>query len=172
MGLVDTDPAARRLLAIGLHGCGASEVLLLTPPGHGCPDGARPFRTEKDLLAGFCARVRDLDPDVLTGWNVVDFDLTVLDGIHLLRGAFVRMDDYGLDAVARAVLTATGPSSPRASSGSSTPGPSPTVPSSTTCARWSRTCGSWSHRCPRSCSGEGRSTTSACGDSSLAFHDL
>ena len=28
----------------------------------------------------------------------------VLDGIHLLRGAFVRMDDYGLDAVARAVL--------------------------------------------------------------------
>jgi DNA polymerase-2 len=28
----------------------------------------------------------------------------VLDGIQLLRGAFVRMDDYGLDAVARAVL--------------------------------------------------------------------
>jgi DNA polymerase II len=143
---VETDPAARRLLAIGLHGCGASEVLLLTPPGRGCPDAARPFRTEKDLLAGLCARVRELDPDVLTGWNVVDFDLfvldrlagrhgvplelgrgpgtlrlraqgsprgarqatipgrVVLDGIHLLRGAFVRMDDYGLDAVARAVL--------------------------------------------------------------------
>ncbi len=48
--------------------------------------------------------MRDLDPDVLTGWNVVDFDLFVLDGIHLLRGAFVRMDDYGLDTVARAVL--------------------------------------------------------------------
>jgi DNA polymerase-2 len=90
--------------------------------------------------------VRELDPDVLTGWNVVDFDLTVLDrlagrhgvplelgrgsgtlrlraqgspqgsrqatvpgrvvldGIQLLRGAFVRMEDYGLDAVARAVL--------------------------------------------------------------------
>jgi DNA polymerase-2 len=89
--------------------------------------------------------VRDLDPDVLTGWNVVDFDLTVLarmaerlrvalelgrgaggvrlrpagsrgaaqasvpgrvvlDGIHLMRGAFIRMDDYGLDAVARSVL--------------------------------------------------------------------
>ena len=143
---IETDPAARRLLAIGLHGCGASEVLLLTPPGRGCPDGARPFATEKDLLAAFCARVRELDPDVLTGWNVVDFDLTVLDrlafrhgvplelgrgpgtlrlraqagargsrqatipgrvvldGILLLRGAFVRMDDYGLDAVARAVL--------------------------------------------------------------------
>ena len=121
-------------------------MLLLTPPGRACPDGARPFATEKDLLAALCARVRELDPDVLTGWNVVDFDLSVLDrlafrhgvplelgrgpgtlrlraqagargsrqatipgrvvldGIHLLRGAFVRMDDYGLDAVARAVL--------------------------------------------------------------------
>jgi DNA polymerase-2 len=143
---IETDPAARRLLAIGLHGCGASEVLLLTPPGHGCPESARSFPTEKDLLTGFCARVRALDPDVLTGWNVVDFDLSildrlasrqgvslemgrgpgalrlrdqggarggrqatvpgrvVLDGIHLLRGAFVRRDDYGLDAVARSVL--------------------------------------------------------------------
>ena len=143
---IETDPTARRLLAIGLHGCGASEVLLLTPQGRGCPDGARPFATQGELLAAFCARVRELDPDVLTGWNVVDFDLAVLDriasaervplalgrgpetlrlrpmggargarqasvpgrvvldGIHLLRGAFVRMDDYGLDAVARSVL--------------------------------------------------------------------
>jgi DNA polymerase II len=143
---IETDPAARRLLAIGLHGCGASEVLLLTPSGRACPEGACPFRTEKDLLAAFCARLRELDPDVLTGWNVVDFDLAVLDrlayrlgvrlelgrgpgtlrlraqgsprgarqatipgrvvldGIHLLRGAFIRMDDYGLDAVARSVL--------------------------------------------------------------------
>ncbi len=143
---IETDPLARRLLAIGLHGCSASEVLLLTAEGRPCPDGARPFATQRDLLQGFCARVRELDPDVLTGWNVVDFDLAVLDrvaraervplalgrgpeplrlrpmagtrgalqaslpdrvvldGIRLLRGAFVRMDDYGLDAVARAVL--------------------------------------------------------------------
>ena len=143
---IETDPTARRLLAIGLHGCGASEVLLLTPAGRACPPTARPFGTEKELLAAFCARVRELDPDVLTGWNVVDFDLAVLDrlafrhgvplelgrgpgtlrlrtqggprssrlatvpgrvvldGILLLRGAFVRMDDYSLDAVARSVL--------------------------------------------------------------------
>src|SRR5262249_37411630 len=97
-------------------------------------------------LDAFCARVAEIDPDVLTGWNVIDFDLTVLekiaarlrrpfhlgrdpgtmrlrkaegyfgsgqatipgrlvlDGIDLLRGAFVRMDDYSLDAVARKVL--------------------------------------------------------------------
>ena len=143
---IETDPAARRLLAVGLHGCGASDVLLLTPSGWSCPAGARPFATEKELLAAFAQRVRELDPDVLTGWNVVDFDLSVLarlaerlhaplelgrgpgalriradrsqratpqasipgrvvlDGIQLLRSSFIRMDDYGLDAVARAVL--------------------------------------------------------------------
>jgi len=143
---IETDPDARRLLSIGLHGCGASEVLLLNPPGLECPAGAVPHATEKELLSAFARRVRELDPDVLTGWNVVEFDLAVLlrlanrqglsfelgrgpgplrvradrsprgsrlasvpgrvvlDGIHLLRGAFVRMDDYSLDAVAREVL--------------------------------------------------------------------
>jgi DNA polymerase-2 len=143
---IETDPSACRLLAASLHGCGVSEVLLLSPPGRDCPAGARPFATQEDLLAGLCARILELDPDVLTGWNVVDFDLhvldrlaarlgvplamgrgpgslrlrpqggprgsrvatipgrVVLDGIQLLRGAFVRMEDYGLDAVARAIL--------------------------------------------------------------------
>ena len=143
---IETDPFARRLLAVGLHGDGVSEVLLLTPPGWSCPADARSFGTEKDLLIGLARRVRELDPDVLTGWNVVDFDLSVLariaqrqrvalelgrgsgglrlrpagssrggqqasvpgrvvlDGIQLMRGAFIRMDDYGLDAVARSVL--------------------------------------------------------------------
>ncbi len=143
---IETDPTARRLLSIALHGCGASEVLLLTPDGWSCPDGALPFATERELLAAFARRVRALDPDVLTGWNVVDFDLAVLarlaerhhvglelgrgpgtlrlrasgyergatqatipgrivlDGILLLRSSFIRMTDYGLDAVAREVL--------------------------------------------------------------------
>jgi hypothetical protein len=36
--------------------------------------------------------VRELDPDVLTGWNVVDFDLTVLgaDGRAPARGPGAR----------------------------------------------------------------------------------
>ena len=143
---IETDPTARQLLAVSLHGCGASEMLLLTPSGAACPDGAVPFARERDLLAGFCERVRALDPDVLTGWNVVDFDFSVLlriggrmgldldlgrvpggirvqpsqafwgssqasvpgrvvlDGIQLLRGAFVRMEGYSLDAVSRKVL--------------------------------------------------------------------
>jgi DNA polymerase-2 len=143
---IETDPEARRVLAIALYGCGVSEVMLLTPPGTTCPEGARSFPTEKELLAAFCERVREIDPDVLTGWNVIEFDLAVLqrlggrlgvpleigrgpgalrirstgssrglrealvpgrvvlDGIPLLRGAFVRMEDYSLDAVAREIL--------------------------------------------------------------------
>lgn len=143
---IETDPRARRLLSIALHGCGASEVLLLTPEGLDAPEGSIPYATERALLEGFGKRLRELDPDVLTGWNVVDFDLAVLarraeelevpfslgrvpgkltvqrsrfrggssralvpgrlvlDGIDLMRGSFVSMDEWSLDAVAREVL--------------------------------------------------------------------
>ncbi|MBK7972842.1 MAG: DNA polymerase II [Deltaproteobacteria bacterium] len=75
---IETDPRARRLLAVSLHGCGHSEVLLLTPRGYECPESATPARDERELLALFAERVRALDPDVITGWNVIDFDLAVL----------------------------------------------------------------------------------------------
>ncbi len=143
---IETDPEIRRLLSIALHGCGASEVLLMSPAGWETPTGAVPFTDQRQLLRAFCQRLRELDPDVLTGWNVVDFDLRVLldmarrhglvldlargsgkvhmresrmpwstheviipgrvvaDGLHLLRGAFIKMDRYSLDAVAREVL--------------------------------------------------------------------
>lgn len=78
---IETDLKARRLLSIGLYGCGAAEVLLMTPEGYDVPSGAIPFAKERDLLQHFCHRVRALDPDVITGWNVVDFDLRVLDRV-------------------------------------------------------------------------------------------
>ena len=110
------------------------------------PEHATRCLDERAALEAFCDRIRQFDPDVLTGWNTIDFDFTVLerlaarlrhpfnlgrdagpirlrkaegyfgsgqatipgrlvlDGIDLLRGAFVRMDDYSLDAVAREVL--------------------------------------------------------------------
>ncbi len=75
---IETDPTARRLLSVALHGCGVSEVLLLTPEGWNCPEGAQARPTEKALIEQLCARVKTIDPDVITGWNVVDFDLSVL----------------------------------------------------------------------------------------------
>ncbi len=143
---IETDPKAQRLLAISLYGLGCDEVLVVDGSARAMPDQATRCADERAALDAFCGRVAELDPDVLTGWNTIDFDLTVLqriaarvdhafelgrgpgrlrlrkaegyfgsgqasvpgrlvlDGIDLLRGAFVRMDDYSLDAVSREVL--------------------------------------------------------------------
>jgi DNA polymerase-2 len=143
---IETDGKGERLLAISMYGPGIDEVLIVDGSGRAMPDNATRCINEFSALEAFCDRVRLFDPDVLTGWNIIDFDLTVLqriavrlrhslslgrdsgairirkaegyfgsgqanvpgrlvlDGIDLLRGAFVRMDEYSLDAVAREVL--------------------------------------------------------------------
>ena len=142
---IETDPKGR-LLAISLYGPGLDEVLIVDDANREMPVNSTRCESEFATLTEFCDRVRVRDPDVLTGWNIVDFDLAaltriaarvrhpfdlgrdagpirlrkpegyfgsgqasipgrlVLDGIDLLRGAFLRMDDYSLDAVARQVL--------------------------------------------------------------------
>ncbi|HWG71465.1 MAG TPA: DNA polymerase II [Steroidobacteraceae bacterium] len=143
---IETHGTAPRLLAISLYAAGIDEVLIVDGSARAMPRGATRCADEFAALDAFCERVRRIDPDVLTGWNIIDFDLTVLqriaervrhplplgrdpgtlrirkaegyfgsgqagvpgrlvlDGIDLLRGAFIRMDDYSLDAVAREVL--------------------------------------------------------------------
>jgi DNA polymerase-2 len=143
---IETDGKSERLLAISLYAPGLDEVLIVDASDRPMPERAIRCTNEREALDAFCSRVASLDPDVLTGWNVIDFDLAVmekiatrlrhplqlgrdtgamrlrkaegyfgsgqasipgrlvLDGIDLLRGAFVRMDDYSLDAVARKVL--------------------------------------------------------------------
>ena len=143
---IETDANGGRLLAISLYALGLDEVLIVDAGNRDMPERARRCADERAALDMFCARVKEFDPDVLTGWNVIDFDLAVLqrvsvrlnhsfhlgrepeamrlrkaegyfgssqasipgrlvlDGIDLLRGAFVRMDEYSLDAVAREVL--------------------------------------------------------------------
>ena len=78
---IETDPEAQRLLSVALWGCGAREVLLLCPDAAAhaaCPAGAVPCTSEAELLATLCHRVRVLDPDVVAGWNIIDFDVPVL----------------------------------------------------------------------------------------------
>jgi DNA polymerase-2 len=143
---IETDGTSDRLLAISLYAEGVDEVLIVDGDDRPMPERARRCADERAALDMFCTRLKELDPDVLTGWNVIDFDLAVLlriaarlnhplplgrepgavrvrpaqgyfgsgqaaipgrlvlDGIDLLRGAFVRMDEYSLDAVAREVL--------------------------------------------------------------------
>jgi DNA polymerase-2 len=143
---IETDSKGERLLAISLFAPGIDEVLIVDGTDRAMPEYATRCATELAALECFGARLGAIDPDVITGWNIVDFDLSVLeriaarlgfplnlgrepgamrirkpegyfgsgqatiigrlvlDGIDLLRGAFVRMDDYSLDAVAREVL--------------------------------------------------------------------
>jgi DNA polymerase II len=143
---IETDSKAERLLAISMYAPGLDEVLIVDGGERPMPEKATRCVNEYAALDAFCARVREFDADVLTGWNTIDFDLTVLerialrlrhrlelgrdstpmrlrkpegyfgsgqasipgrlvlDGIDLLRGAFIRMDDYSLDAVSREVL--------------------------------------------------------------------
>ena len=78
---IETDPKARHVLSVALWGCGAREVLLLCEDDAAraaCPAGAVPCISEAHLLTSLCQRVRALDPDVVTGWNIIDFDVPVL----------------------------------------------------------------------------------------------
>jgi len=143
---IETDPKGERLLAISMYAPGLDEVLIVDGSDRPMPEKATRCVNERGALDAFCERIRKLDPDVITGWNTIDFDFAVLqriaartrhplelgrdagairlrkpegyfgsgqasvpgrvvlDGIDLLRGAFVRMEDYSLDAVARSVL--------------------------------------------------------------------
>ncbi|HEY0942088.1 MAG TPA: DNA polymerase II [Steroidobacter sp.] len=143
---IETDGKGERLLAISMYSNEIDEVLIVDGSDRAMPEKATRCPDEYSALSAFCDRVQRLDPDVITGWNIIDFDLTalqrmaqrlrhpfnlgrdtgairirkaegyfgsgqasipgrlVMDGIDLLRGAFVRMDDYSLDAVAREIL--------------------------------------------------------------------
>ncbi len=72
---IETTPDASRVLSVALVGAGADEVHLV---GAAAPVGAQAWPDERALLRATAERIHALDPDVLTGWNVVDFDLRVL----------------------------------------------------------------------------------------------
>ncbi len=60
-------------------------------PGQAQDPAIRVFATEAELLAAFARRLRELDPDVITGWNVVDFDLRALADRFRAHGLSFRL---------------------------------------------------------------------------------
>jgi DNA polymerase-2 len=85
---IETDARAGAVYAVGLvfqdsrSGARTGEVLL-----HGAgPADAHCFPTEDALLAALRARIVELDPDIITGWNVIDFDFRVLARRFAARG--------------------------------------------------------------------------------------
>jgi DNA polymerase-2 len=108
---IETSPDGQRIYAVASAGAGGERVFLV---GRGEVAGAEVVPDERTLLERFLAHVRAADPDVLTGWNVCDFDLAVLEracrraGLRLTLG---RTDDElelrrerGFTREARAVL--------------------------------------------------------------------
>jgi DNA polymerase-2 len=140
---IETSLDGGLLYCIGVSGAGGEHVWMV---GDHPVDGVEIVADERTLLERFLAHLRSADPDVLTGWNVTDFDLSmlqrfchrhrlrctlgrsddeleilrdqsytregravlggriVLDGLSLVRGAFIRLDDYRLETAARAIL--------------------------------------------------------------------
>jgi len=140
---IETDRKGEALYCIALHTRDFEHVILVHPHLF---ERAEPVPSEKAAIRRFLEYLHALDPDVITGWNVVDFDLAVLsriarrhgvrfaigrsedefdlrkdasftresraiifgrqvlDGLSLMRGAFIRLDDYKLETAAQTFL--------------------------------------------------------------------
>jgi DNA polymerase-2 len=85
---IETSLDGRHLYALAAAGAGGDRVWLVRPPGAGPtwaaalgasrPAGVDVADDERSALEAFLAHLRVADPDVLTGWNVGDFDVPVL----------------------------------------------------------------------------------------------
>ncbi|HZR84318.1 MAG TPA: DNA polymerase II [Candidatus Binatia bacterium] len=72
---IETTPDASRVFAFAIvHGGGEEAHLVSSRP----VAGAESHPDEVRLLAALGERIRALDPDIVLGWNVVDFDLRVV----------------------------------------------------------------------------------------------
>jgi len=140
---IETSFTGEQLYSIALHTRDFDRVIIVHEH---VLEHAEPAHSEKAAIRRFLEYLRALDPDVITGWNVVDFDLAflarvarrhgvhfaigrsddefalqkdasftresrasvfgrqVLDGLSLMRGAFIRLDDYKLETAAQAFL--------------------------------------------------------------------
>jgi DNA polymerase-2 len=110
---LETTPDASRVLAAALVGAGADEAHVLAA---GPVAGAIAYPDEPALLRALLARIAALDPDVLLGWNVVDFDLRVLaarcaacgiePALGRVPGAVGFQQDRGFTRQSRALVPA------------------------------------------------------------------
>lgn len=72
---LETSPDASFVFAFALAGDGVEEVHLISADR---VEGAVSHPDEPALLAALLRRIGELDPDLVVGWNVVEFDLRVL----------------------------------------------------------------------------------------------
>jgi len=72
---IETDPLASKIFCLSFVQEDYKKVFIVSSKKL---KNAVSFETERDLLEAFQEKVMELDPDIITGWNVIDFDLNVL----------------------------------------------------------------------------------------------
>ncbi len=73
---IETDTKTKEINAIALVTDKSKETLIRCAKKI---KNATNFKTEDELLERFIQRVKEIDPDVITGWNIIDFDFAVIN---------------------------------------------------------------------------------------------
>jgi len=72
---IETDMKGKEIFCISLYSDEISTVLIRSDETH---DGAESFADERLLLEAFKDKILSLDPDVIIGWNLIDFDFKII----------------------------------------------------------------------------------------------
>lgn len=74
---IETQGLSGKLYSIAIHSGDVSTVLMVgeAPVPSGTDFTIQNYQTEKQLLTGFFNLLQKIDPDILIGWNVINFDL-------------------------------------------------------------------------------------------------
>ncbi|MBT3394832.1 DNA polymerase II [archaeon] len=72
---IETDKKAKTLYCISSYSKDHKKSFIISKNK---VEGAEIFKDEEDLLEAFQQDIIDFDPDIITGWNVVDFDFKFL----------------------------------------------------------------------------------------------
>ena len=89
---IETSMTGDQLYAIALHMRDFERVIIVH---HGTLEHADSVPSEKAAIRRFLGYLETLDPDVITGWNVVDFDLAVLARLARRHGLLDKVDWLG-----------------------------------------------------------------------------
>ncbi|MBI0330776.1 DNA polymerase II [Burkholderia plantarii] len=96
---LDIETSARgELYSIALEGCGRRDVYMLGPANGGAPDPSLTLvycETRAELLVQLNDWFARHDPDVLIGWNLIQFDLRVLHAHSQQFGVPLRLGRDG-----------------------------------------------------------------------------
>src|SRR3989344_5420301 len=75
---LESDKEADKLYCIGLHGKNYKKNFLVSDKKL---ENTVSCKTESECLEKFKAELLKIDPDIITGWNIIDFDLKLLQSL-------------------------------------------------------------------------------------------